>query len=60
MVALINVLVAVVLDLCKTDAYYQPVLVQERIWAEEAINMLKTFYRCENPDTPNPKPKEQK
>lgn len=47
-----------VLDVCKIDTRFQPFLVQGGIRAEEAIDLLKTFYRCENPNAPNPKSKE--
>lgn len=46
-----------VLDVCRTDRRYPSLETQGGIRAEEAIELLKDFYRCENPNAPNPKPK---
>lgn len=46
-----------VLDVCRTDKRFPPLEILGGIRAEEAIDLLKDFYRCENPNAPNPKPK---
>lgn len=47
-----------VLDVCERDRRFPPFQVQGGIRADEAIDLLKQFYRCENPNAPNPMSKE--
>jgi len=47
-----------VLDVCEKDKRFQRLHVQGGIRANDAIELLKDFYRCENPHAPNPKSKE--
>ena len=47
-----------VLDVCKADQRFPPLQLKGGIRADEAIELLKDFYRCENPNAPNPKSKE--
>lgn len=47
-----------VLNVSGIDERFQPLRIEGGIRADEAIELLKEFYRCENPNAPNPKSKE--
>lgn len=47
-----------VLDVCAKDQRFRPLELHGGIRSNEAIQLLKEFYRCENPNAPNPKSKE--
>jgi len=47
---------ASVLNVFKLQNAFEPTIINQ-CRAEEAIELLKVFYQCENPNAPNPKPK---
>lgn len=47
-----------VLNVSGIDERFQSLRIEGGIRADEAIELLKEFYRCENPNAPNPKSKE--
>jgi len=46
-----------VIDVSSKDQRFPPLKCEGGIRTEEAVELLKDFYRCENPNAPCPKPK---